>query len=114
MGTTLSTSSRFLVSDVTEILEASRMFRGDRSGSIRAISSVDGWSEGALRIGADDRLHVVLSVPPGTDSSIAVGEAEVRLELSIDPTLGALRVARMILAAAGLDPEGLEDLAATE
>lgn len=109
MGT--STASRFIVSDVSEVLEASGMFRRDRSGSIRAISSIDGWTEGALRVGADGRLHVVLSLPPGLDSSIAVGDAEVRLELSVDPELGAVRIARMILASAGLDPEGLEEIA---
>lgn len=109
MGTSLSTSSRFLISDVVEVLEATRMFRGDRSGSIRALTSNDGWSEAALYIGADDRLHVVMSVPPGPDSSVPIGEVEVRLELVVDPQLGATRVARMLLAAAGLDAEGQLD-----
>jgi hypothetical protein len=102
MGTTLSTSSRFLVSDVVEILEASGHFRGDRSGSIRALSSHSGWHELALRIGADDRLHVVVSTTPGEDSSLSLGDAEVRCELALDATLGAARVAATILALTGV------------
>ena len=100
----METMSRFLIADVAEILEATGRWSADRSGSIRCISSKDGWSEVGLYRGPGDRIHVVLSVGPGEDVDelpLEVRSIEARAELVLDPALGATRLARMILAAAG-------------
>ncbi len=98
----------FVIADAVEVLEATGLWKGDRSGSLRSVRSLNGWAEAVLYRGAGDRIHVVLSVGPGPDSD-SLGALEVRCELVVDVTLGAVRLARMILAAAGLDAEGLED-----
>lgn len=96
------TMSSYVIADVVEILESTGRWSADRSGSIRAVRSKDGWSELALFIGADDRLHVVVSTVPGEDSDLALGEGEVRVELVLDVSLGALRVAETLAVVCGL------------
>jgi hypothetical protein len=100
----------FVIADAVEILEAAGMV-ADRSGSLRSVRSQNGWTEAVLYRGAGDRIHVVLSVVPGPDGVQVVGAAapEVRAELVVDAGLGATRLARTILAAAGLDAEGRLD-----
>ncbi len=96
----------FVIADAVEVLEATGLWKGDRSGSLRMVRSLNGWAEVVLYRGAGDRIHVVLSVAPGPDSS-SIGALEVRGELVVDATLGATRLARAILSLSGLCDEGL-------
>lgn len=100
----------FVIADTVEILEAAGLV-ADRSGSLRSVRSQDGWTEAVLYRGAGDRIHVVLSVCPGPDGVDVVGAPapEVRGELVVDAALGATRIARAVLAAAGLDEPGRQD-----